>query len=214
MNEVSGVRAALVLTEESVPPVGRLWSVWDMLALQADDFYQAVMQLTQLVGILISARESDVFHEDKLLDEGDRKFVRGQVVILTKHLEVLEARVSQHAAQDAMNLIASEGCTWKITRSAVEDIMSTLRRELKSSEIFVVSSEHSRNYAGADEIIGSDVAAKFPSAAYDMEEAGKCLALSRPTASVFHACRSLEAAIRGVARCLAIPDPTRGAERN
>ena len=39
---------------------------------------------------------------------------------------------------------------------------------------------------------------KFPSAAFDIDEAGKCLAIGRSTAAVFHLMRALETAIRAV----------------
>ena len=51
-------------------------------------------------------------------------------------------------------------------------------------------------------LFGSDVAAKFGSASYDIEEAGKCLALGRSTAGAFHAIRCLEAGILALSRCL------------
>jgi hypothetical protein len=63
-------------------------------------------------------------------------------------------------------------------------------------------------------LYGDDVAMKFPSIAYEIDEAAKCLALGRSTASVFHSLRGLEAGIRATARCLGIPDPTRGVDRN
>ncbi|MEJ7811179.1 MAG: hypothetical protein WKG32_12270 [Gemmatimonadaceae bacterium] len=47
-----------------------------------------------------------------------------------------------------------------------------------------------------------DVPDKFPSAAFDMEEAGKCLALGRHTASVFHLMRVLEAGLRALGASL------------
>src|SRR4051795_7608402 len=54
----------------------------------------------------------------------------------------------------------------------------------------------------------------LPSLEYEISETGKCLALGRSTASVFHSIRCLEASIRALARCLRLPDPTTGAERN
>jgi hypothetical protein len=48
----------------------------------------------------------------------------------------------------------------------------------------------------------------------DIEEGTKCLALNRATAYVFHLMRCMEIALRAVARCLGIPNPTRPAERN
>lgn len=63
-------------------------------------------------------------------------------------------------------------------------------------------------------LFGDDVEQKYPSAAFEIDEAGKCLGLSRPTVTVFHLMRVMEIGIRTVARCLGIPDPTRPAERN
>jgi HEPN domain-containing protein len=68
-------------------------------------------------------------------------------------------------------------------------------------------------YEPTDQLFGSDVATKFSSLTYDIAEAGKCLALERSTASVFHSVRCLEAGIRALSRCLGIPDPTHGSER-
>src|SRR5439155_1057784 len=63
-------------------------------------------------------------------------------------------------------------------------------------------------------LFGEDVASKFPSAAYEIEEAGKCLALERSTASAVHSIRCLEAGIAAISRCLGIPDPTKASDRN
>jgi hypothetical protein len=50
------------------------------------------------------------------------------------------------------------------------------------------------------------VADRFQSAAVDIEEAGKCLALSRATACVFHLMRVMEAGLRALAGSLKDPD--------
>lgn len=63
-------------------------------------------------------------------------------------------------------------------------------------------------------LFGGEVAANFPSVAYEIEQGGKALALGLSTAAVFHFLRCLESAIRALSRCLSIPDPTTGAERN
>jgi hypothetical protein len=61
---------------------------------------------------------------------------------------------------------------------------------------------------------GRDFESKFPSALFEVDEAAKCLALSRPTAAVFHLMRSMEIAIHAVRECLAIPAPVKDWERN
>ena len=51
-------------------------------------------------------------------------------------------------------------------------------------------------------------------AQFEIDEAAKCLALRRSTACVFHLMRVMEVGIKAVARCLGIPDPTKGSEKN
>src|SRR3546814_19731120 len=48
----------------------------------------------------------------------------------------------------------------------------------------------------------------------DLEEASKCIAMGRHTASVFHSMRMLEIAIKALAKRLGIEDPTKPAEKN
>src|SRR5207248_1329193 len=54
----------------------------------------------------------------------------------------------------------------------------------------------------------------FASATYDIYEAGKCLALGRHVAGVFHLMRVLELGIGATRMCLHIPDPMKAAQRN
>lgn len=69
-------------------------------------------------------------------------------------------------------------------------------------------------YAPEEPLFGAGVDEKFLSVAYDIDQAGKCYACDLSTASAFHAIRSMEAGIRAIARCLGIPDPTTGKDRN
>ncbi len=60
-------------------------------------------------------------------------------------------------------------------------------------------------------LFGTAFETKFASGgAFELDEAAKCLALERGTASVFHLMRLMEIAVRAVAYCLGIPDPTPG----
>ncbi len=61
------------------------------------------------------------------------------------------------------------------------------------------------NFYKAKHLFGEEVTSRFPSATIDIEEAGKCLALSRSTACVFHLMRVMEAGLRIVADSLHDP---------
>ncbi len=53
---------------------------------------------------------------------------------------------------------------------------------------------------------GPEVEARFPAAAYDVDEAARCLALRRTTAAVFHCLRVLEHGLLAHARWRGVPD--------
>jgi hypothetical protein len=96
----------------------------------------------------------------------------------------------------------------------LEQIVPRLADDLVGRKVFVLAPQDEGYYVQATPLFGSAMSSQFPSVVYDMEESGKCRALGRNTASVFHAIRCLEAGIRALSRCLKIPDPTRSGGRN
>ena len=71
----------------------------------------------------------------------------------------------------------------------VRDVMEVQLRlidDLQARMIFIVQAEHVPYYGSSGEnLFGPDVDTAFPSATYDIGEAGKCYALQRSTACVF-----------------------------
>jgi hypothetical protein len=94
------------------------------------------------------------------------------------------------------------------------EIQSRLRDELSLSTVFVIPADKVRYFQANEPIFGAEVDGKFPSAAFEIAEAGKCLALERNTAAVFHLMRALEVAIEATRKCIGIPDPLKDADRN
>jgi hypothetical protein len=94
------------------------------------------------------------------------------------------------------------------------NLSETMRRELQSVKVFSLDAMKAAFYDPAEPLFGSDVDHAFPSVAYEIEQAGKCYACDLTTASAFHSIRVMEAGIRAMTRCLGIPDPTSGKERN
>lgn len=96
----------------------------------------------------------------------------------------------------------------------IEQLLSRLRDEIGTHIFFQLNPLHRKYYAPEEPLFGSDFAAKFPSAAFELDEAAKCLAFDRPTAAVFHLMRLVETGVKALAGCLNIPPPTKAAERN
>jgi hypothetical protein len=101
------------------------------------------------------------------------------------------------------------------TIDELDNIFSRIRDELAENLFLQVSKEHIELYHSAVKLFGQEVANQFPSAAvFEIDEAAKCIALDRPTASVFHLMRVLEIAIGATRKSLGIPDPIKPSERN
>lgn len=97
---------------------------------------------------------------------------------------------------------------------ASEGVSNGLQGELQAKSCIVIPDRLQALFSSAEPLFGADVTQKFPSLNYDIEEAGKCLALGRCTASAFHSLRCLEGGLRAIARCLGVPEPAKGSDRN
>lgn len=87
--------------------------------------------------------------------------------------------------------------TYEALRQATEEIQSRLYTEVQSVIFLGIEPRMAGYYAPPEPLFGGDVALRFPSVAYEVEEAGKCLALDRSTACAFHSIRCLEAGESG-----------------
>ncbi|MFU7529059.1 hypothetical protein [Qipengyuania sp. ASV99] len=90
----------------------------------------------------------------------------------------------------------------------------SLAFEAESKKFLVLRTEQTKYLADDFSLFGKAVENAFPSVTSEATEAAKCFGFSRWTASAFHAIRCLEVGIRAVSRCLGIPDPIKGPDRN
>lgn len=79
-------------------------------------------------------------------------------------------------------------------RDQVANLQGLIKKELKYKTFLYITPEKLRfcPTQKVPHIFGEAVTTAFPSAVFDIEEAGKCLSLARSTASVFHLMRALE----------------------
>lgn len=85
------------------------------------------------------------------------------------------------------------------------ELRSRFADEVEVVKLLCIPKEVSQYYEPKEPLFGNEVFNLFPSASDDIAEAGKCLALSRATASVFHLMRTTEVGLKAVARELGIP---------
>jgi hypothetical protein len=86
----------------------------------------------------------------------------------------------------------------------IEEIERTIKREMRSILFMYVPADRAARY-NKPELFGPVVAAKFPSAKFDIAESGNCFATGRFTACVFHLMRALEVSLAGFAGIFQVP---------
>ncbi len=83
----------------------------------------------------------------------------------------------------------------EILLDRAETIENLFRSAARHHLLLLLDEEAAKEYAYGPNLLGKKVAAAFPSAAFDLDEAAKCLALERYTAAVFHLMRVLESGL-------------------
>lgn len=185
-----------------------------MYRFNASAYHKALYVLVEAIGIL---RRPSIEFAMLPFNEVASSATIGQLNSLAEALEPLDTPVTKMAIREFREQLADQSkrpVTFSQGFKALTEISETLRRELAATRVFVLNGTKAEYFEPTKPHFGDNVSTKFPSLAYDISEAGKCLALDRSTAAAFHAIRSLECGITAISRCLAIPDPIKGADRN
>ena len=188
---------------------GRLWSLWQVM----ETF--SVHKLMGIVrGLVNTTAVADNGSEP--IREGFREHIIRDFTSLLAECWSLGLPVSSKQIESVLSLLAlggSRGESNAVARAA-NMIASTIETELSTRLVFFVAPENARFYESDEPLFGKEFETKFPSAAFELDEVGKCLAFKRPTAAVFHLMRLAEIGINSVADCLGLPAPTKAGDRN
>jgi hypothetical protein len=124
--------------------------------------------------------------------------------LLLKHCEELElVLAAAHIKRFGESL--NEHSYYRDMHSALLEIQQRVWDELESSTLFALAQGDARYYADGN--CPPIVLERFPDATFDITEAGKCLALDRPTACVFHLMRVTEYGLQAIGKVLGMNDP-------
>ena len=182
----------------------RVVSLWDMLRFYADKFVEVLN--------LLNAAENTLQKPRLLLAEQETlSFFSDQVNDLREHLLELNLGVSAKAAfrlyvgLTKTNRDNPEVWALYVTRLS-EELRQRVADELEGKAIYYVS-DHVELLSDSP-LFGDEVDRAFPSAQYDISEAGRCLALRRSTACVVHLMRALEVALENLANELGMSPTT------
>ena len=131
--------------------------------------------------------------------------------------EKLGARLACVRADRLISEVQFDPCQITVAQAVLglNEIESRFADYLIEIQMFALNPQETTLLESADDLIEQKgFSAAFPTAAFEVEEAAKCIAFGRHTASVFHAMRMLEVGIRALAKRIGISDPTKPAEKN
>jgi hypothetical protein len=122
-------------------------------------------------------------------------------------------------ATDLALLELSHACKQKdVTEQEVallsNQVFERFNAEVRGQWLVILSHEHSDYLNDEIAIFGENVRDKFPKLTEDIDEAAKCLALSRYTASVFHLMRVMESTVHLLAKKVKVSIDLRSANWN
>lgn len=165
-----------------------------MLQFQASDFVNLIQLLTIIESLLgvDQLRELDSPISNNADLTGRLPELRGRVLNACRPL-CLTLSIAQVGRIGAA---IKRDCTFRELQVEVKTLNERIEDELVGQLLLHVPPNKASYYMDK-ELFGSAVETKLQEASYDIAEAGKCLALARPTAAVFHLMRVLEI---GVAR--------------
>jgi hypothetical protein len=199
---------------------GRLWSLWDIMLTVK---FEVINR-----GLMLSARFCDAWKADAGKGKLTQTFEAHQLAYAIKLYGDLSKALrdagmpiaSGHAEGLAKALKGAkksgclEGNNFSLATHHIDRLVSVAAEEAGTRLFITISPEFASAFNLFESRVGNYVTDKFPSVAYDFEEAAKCLAFERSTASAFHSIRTLESGIKAISRCLGIPDPAKAADRN
>ena len=141
---------------------------------------------------------------DELVTSDDCQVASRLMDNLITELRKLNCQVAAKRASHPGEMMKTCSLAYRALQEIVTDIDKIIRLELDTTYAFSLSHAEAGLFEPAEPLLGDDVAEKFQSCDFDIEEAGKCHALGRSTGAVFHAFRVLEVGIKAVAQCLDI----------
>ena len=146
----------------------------------------------------------DRFPDEMLLVGEDCTAIIPILQSMLSELNKVNCPVTASSAEKPLNLMKDGRLTYGNLKYLLGEMDGRLRDEIKLTYAFSLTHQEANLWDPKAPLLGRAVADKFETAAFDIEEAGKCHALGRSTAAVFHCFRVLELGVKAVAKALQV----------
>lgn len=177
----------------------RLVTLLEMLEFSARQFYWIGKQLETIKEDCLAASGSgetpySIEWLYRPLDEKTKSAATECLRLVVRACEGIEMTITASTATDLLASLEREPNTYDSVRNGIFNLQKLLDREMSGRVFLYVTPERFRFMPKKTDphVFGETATLAFPSAQYDMHEAGMCMGLARPVAAVFHLMRVLE----------------------
>jgi hypothetical protein len=190
---------------------GRLWRLGDVIDLEIRLLVKATTSIVAMMSMLRSILDADEDNAARaplladLQHSADfiRDIARAAGMDATESgasrlVEGLQALKKRHVEDAGQQLRISQTEITDLERN-VDYLVMCFHDQLNAKHGLFLTNEEARLYQPNEPLFGKDVFDKFNDSARDISESGKCLALGRNTACVFHLMLAMERALRAMA---------------
>lgn len=193
-----------MLRSRLVPPWRERWfalvTLWDMQKFAAESFTTILLALERMWsewGRVRDDRTLPGFHPN----EDERSELERDLRLVQRLLTALGLPVSAQTVDEFRQALISIRHVRMNAQDVVmrlDEIQRNIQREMRA--VVLLRVDKPEYYDQDEPLFGEQVKSAFPSAAFDIEEAGKCLAVGRSTAAVLHLMRGLEVGLQALAK--------------
>lgn len=142
-------------------------------------------------------------HPKMIVDAEERGKIAVWMASLKRQLSEYGMVVSGATVERILKLCERE-FTYEDMGDLLMDLAPRLNDEFAGRWVLMLTAYEASLLEPKEAPFGSLVAAKFPKCTEDISESGKCLALGRHTACVFHLARAMESAVARIGRKLKV----------
>ena len=177
--------------------------MWDLMdKLNAADFYTALSDLRRNQTTI---ERDEELRKDGFVSDKHRNGYRKLVESLLPQMEILGAHGARAILRRLLIDLDGSKFRYRAFNEQVKTFDRILKDDLSHVSLFALSETDADYFEGKQPLFGPDVDTAFPgTATEDIAEAGKCLALGRGTATVFHLSRVMESAVRALGAKLGV----------
>lgn len=167
---------------------GVVMSLWDVIK---ETKAETIVRLSSIVGQLVVLLD---------LTQPNAGAMAGSLGELQREAEHLGLKPVVRQLDRIKEHFTSSSATTATLKPMVVDLYNRLLEEMEDRVFLTLSPTALPFYVQSEPLFGTEVDQAFSSAADDISETGKCFALGRYTASVFHLMRTLERGITALSR--------------